>query len=111
MQNKRLTQEKKVLEKEFRHAEVPEKTKKLIKQVEKEETLNALLDVNEVEIKKRTKKRDLPTSLRKRLKLNLTNLPTPKDDEYITFTETVSENSDDDNQTEQEDSLNESQWD
>jgi len=45
------------------------------------------------------------------LKLDLTNLPTPKDDEYITFTETVSENSDDDNQTEQEDSLNESQWD
>ena len=43
--------------------------------------------------------------------MDLTNLPTPKDDEYITFTETVSENSDDDNQTEQEDSLNESQWD
>jgi len=65
--------------------------------------------VSEVEKKTRIKKRDLPTPLRKKLKLNLTNLPTPKDDEYITFTETVSENSD--NISEQEDSLNESQWD
>jgi hypothetical protein len=62
--------------------------------------------VSEVGKKKRIKKRDLPTPLRKKLKLNLTNLPTPKDDEYITFTETVSENSDEPSQ--QEDSLNES---
>jgi len=34
---------------------------------------------------------ELPSPLRKKLKLNLKNLPTPKDDEYITFTETVSE--------------------
>ncbi len=51
------------------------------------------------------KKRDLPSDLRKKLKLNLTNLPTPKDDEYITFTETISENSDNPSE---EDSLNES---
>jgi len=40
---------------------------------------------------KRTLKMDLPSPLRNKLKLNLDNLPTPKDDEYITFTETVSE--------------------
>ena len=62
--------------------------------------------MSEVGKKKRIKKRDLPTPFRKKLKLNLTNLPTPKDDEYITFTETVSENSDEPSQ--QEDSLNES---
>ena len=40
--------------------------------------------------------------------MNISNLPTPKDDEYITFTETVSES---ETQQEQEDSLNESEWD
>jgi len=37
------------------------------------------------------KKLVLPKKLKDRLKINLDNLPTPKDDEYITFTETVTE--------------------
>jgi len=37
----------------------------------------------------------LPTPLKKKLKINLDNLPTPKDDEYITFTETVTSQGED----------------
>lgn len=70
--------------------------------------MDSVTDLEEKQ-KKRISKKDLPTPLRKKLKLNLANLPTPKDDEYITFTETVSESHEPTNQ--EEDSLNESEWD
>ena len=67
--------------------------------------------ISDHEEKKKPKKMDLPSPLRKRLKLNLANLPTPKDDEYITFTETVTESEANGMSGGEEDSLNESQWD
>lgn len=81
------------MERECKHAVFNENTKSLIKQVQKEDALNDLLEsVTDLEDNLK-RKPPLPTPLRKKLKLNLNNLPTPKDDEYITFTETVSESS------------------
>ena len=45
--------------------------------------LDSISDTEGKDKKKKPKKMDLPSPLRKKLKLNLKNLPTPKDDEYI----------------------------